>query len=78
MRLIIAFFKEKRFYKMNTRYIKSRIKDLYLWLRFGKITSRVEERINGVVSQEIFYDKDGKIVGYWAYGYYAPNLPYKG
>ena len=63
---------------MRKLYIKARLKDLYLWLRFGKITSKVKDRINGVVAEEAFYDQHGEIIGYWAYGYFDPNLPYKG
>ena len=63
---------------MRKLYIKARLKDLYLYLRFGRITSKVEERLEGVVSQECFYGRNGKVIGFWAYGNYDPNLPYKG
>ena len=44
----------------------------------SKITSEVKETINGVVAEEEFYGYNGKVIGYWAYGCFDPNLPYQG
>ena len=48
------------------------------WIRFGQITSKIKETINGIVAEEEFYGRRKKIIGYWAYGYFDPNLPYQG
>lgn len=53
-------------------------KDLYIKIRFGKVTSEVKDTINGIICEEEFYDRNGEIIGYWAYGYFDPSLPYKG
>ena len=46
-------------------------------IRWGKIRCEVKERINGEVAEEAYYDRKGRLIGYWAYGYFDPNLPYK-
>ena len=54
------------------------IRKIINWLRFGKVTSKPKEYINGIVAEEAFYDTRGVMVGYWAYGYFDPNMPYQG
>ena len=34
--------------------------------------------VNGVVSEILLTGRRGKVIGYWAYGYYDPNFPYQG
>lgn len=48
------------------------------WLRFGKITYVVVDRIDWTVCEAKYVGRFGKTVGYWAYGYFDPCLPYKG
>ena len=68
--------------RLNARlYISVRrsIKRAYLWIRFGKITRRVTATAGHGVDAEIEYvGRFGKVVGYWAYGYWEPGSPYKG
>ena len=42
------------------------------------VRSEIKAEDGGVVSEEAFYDEYGKLVGYWAYGYFDPSLPYQG
>ena len=50
----------------------------YCFLRFGKIDLVVVENINGTPCKISFKDRNGKEVGYWAYGYFHPKYPYRG
>jgi hypothetical protein len=54
------------------------IKRLYLYLRFGKITARVVDRIDYVPCEIQYFNSKGETIGYWAYGCFDPNFPYRG
>lgn len=41
-------------------------------------TSKVMATVQGQVAEEAFYDAEGNIVGYYAYGHYDPAYPYQG
>ena len=59
--------------------LKYRLKVLWLRLRFGKITGTVRGTAgDGVVSEIEYTGRGGKRIGYWAYGYFDPSLPYRG
>ena len=38
----------------------------------------IKDTINGYPSEVAFYDKNNILVGYWAFGYFDPELPYQG
>lgn len=49
------------------------------WVRFGRISAVIVAYAGDHVVSEIkFTGRGGKIVGYWAYGYFDPALPYRG
>ncbi len=54
------------------------IKRLYLFIRFGYITKCVVDSINGYPCEIAYYDRTGKMIGYWAYGYYDPEGKFQG
>ena len=54
------------------------LKCIYLYLRFGKITSEVKSVDGGVVSEIAYFGRGGRMIGYWAYGCFDPYFPYKG
>jgi hypothetical protein len=55
------------------------IKRIWLWLRFGKITTKITGTAGDNVPAEIeYYGRRGRIIGFWAYGYFHPDYPYKG
>ncbi|MDD3644373.1 MAG: hypothetical protein PHR19_02475 [Bacteroidales bacterium] len=58
--------------------IRKLIKNLYIYIRFGEITSRVVDRTNGMPCEIAYYDRNGKMIGYWAYGYFDPEGEYRG
>ena len=58
--------------------MKALIKKLYLFIRFGKITKRVVDSINGYPCEIAYYDRNGDMIGYWAYGYFDPEGKYRG
>lgn len=51
-----------------------------LWkrIRFGKITEHVIDRIEGTACEVEYRGRGGKVVGFWAYGYFCPDYPYRG
>ena len=52
----------------------------YLWvyIRFGKLHPVPKAYVAGVISEIEYVDASGIVRGYWAYGYFDPNLPYQG
>jgi hypothetical protein len=46
------------------------------WGYFGKVTSKVKSWDGGCESEIEYRGRNNKVVGYWAYGYYDPFLPY--
>jgi hypothetical protein len=58
--------------------IQKLIKKLYIYIRFGRITQRTVDSINGRPCEIAYYDRNGKMIGYWAYGYFDPEGEYRG
>lgn len=54
------------------------IHKLIMWVRFGTVTIEVMSIDGGRASEIAYKDRWGRVVGYWAYGYFDPYLPYKG
>jgi hypothetical protein len=54
------------------------IKRIYCLIKYGKIDLIVMDNINYTSSEIKYVDRNGKTMGYWAYGYYEPYLPYQG
>lgn len=49
------------------------------WVRFGSITEKVVATAgDNVVAEVAYYGRKGRMVGYWAYGYFDPKMPYQG
>ncbi|MGD9678129.1 MAG: hypothetical protein AB7V16_07165 [Vulcanibacillus sp.] len=57
------------------RYIKY-FNNFIDWLYFGKVTSKVKSWDGGCESEIEYRGRNNKIIGYWAYGFYDPFLPY--
>ena len=47
-------------------------------LRFGKVRLVIKATEANVPSEYEILDRNNKVVGYWAFGIYDPNMPYKG
>jgi hypothetical protein len=54
------------------------IKKIWHWIRFGKITQTIKADINGTACEIEYAGRKGKVIGYWAYGYFDPSGPYQG
>lgn len=52
-------------------------KRIYYRLRFGKVHYNVKSVDGSVPFEYEILDKNGNLVGYWAYGHYDPSLPYR-
>ena len=51
---------------------------LYVKIRFGNLTEKVTDTVDGIPCESEFYDRKGRLVGLWAYGYFHPKYPYRG
>lgn len=49
---------------------------IYCFLRFGTVTELIKSVDGGCVSEIQFSDRNGDVVGYWAYGSFDPALPF--
>lgn len=58
--------------------VKDSIRRSWTWVRFGKITETVKSVDGGVVSEIEYRGRNGKVIGYWAYGSFDPSGPYRG
>lgn len=56
----------------------NRLKTIWNRIRFGTITERVVCHIDMSAAEIEYTGRRGRRVGYWAYGYFDPNLPYQG
>lgn len=50
---------------------------IYNRIRFGHVQLVVNCTSAGVVSEVMYIDSKGEIVGYWAYGHFDPSFPYR-
>jgi hypothetical protein len=48
------------------------------WIRFGDITEHVTDSIEGIACEVEYRGRAGKVVGFWAYGYFCHDYPYRG
>ena len=59
--------------------MKCLFRELWLYIRFGKITSEITDTAGYDVAAEIvYYGRGHKVIGFWAYGYFDPKYPYQG
>ena len=54
------------------------LRRLWLWLRFGRVTEHVKAVDGGVPSEIEYRGRFNRVVGYWAYGSFDPQGPYRG
>ena len=54
------------------------MKKLINWIRFGQIIAIIKSVDGGTASEIEYRGRFGKVIGYWAYGFYDPAFPYKG
>lgn len=66
-------------YDQKLRSLRRKLSLFWLWVRFGDVTERVVGYAGDHVVAEVEYiGRGGKVVGYWAYGYWDPSYPYRG
>lgn len=61
---------------MKTLYRK--IQRWLAYLRWEPITSRVTDSVANVAAEIEYYDRKGRMIGFWAYGAWHPGYPYRG
>ena len=55
------------------------LKRIWQKIRFGKITAKTIGTAGDNVPAEVeYYGRGGKVIGFWAYGYFDPKYPYQG
>lgn len=67
----------KRGQRNNGSRRMSRLRALWFWVRFGKVRQEVRSVDGGIPSEVAYLDRKGQLVGYWAYGYFDPSMPYR-
>jgi hypothetical protein len=54
------------------------LRRIYNRVRFGRVTAHITGTAGHNVAAEIEYrDKNGEVVGFWAYGSWDPSYPYR-
>lgn len=48
------------------------------WIMWGTIREGTYYLDGGFISEISYIGRNGRIVGYWAYGYWQPDCPYHG
>lgn len=54
------------------------LRKAWQWARFGSIVKKVVSIDGGLASEIEYRGRGNLIVGYWAYGYFDPKMPFKG
>jgi hypothetical protein len=55
------------------------IKKIWQWIKWGTLTEHITAYAGSNIPAEIeYHDRFGRTVGFYAYGDWHPNLPYKG
>lgn len=57
--------------------VKRVFRKIYNRIRFGNVTAVVKDTVSGAVCEVVYMDSRNRVVGYWAYGYFDPSLPYR-
>ena len=57
-----------------------RLKEIWSWIKWGRLRERVTDTLDGhlVMEYEVISCRTGRVVGYWAHGYFDPSCPYTG
>ena len=58
--------------------IAKAVRRLIIWFRFGRVTEKIKATHEGIACEIEYYDKHNQPIGYWAYGCFDPNQPYRG
>lgn len=58
--------------------IKLKMYAFWFKILYGTITSEVKSIDGGHISEIAYKDRNGIIIGYWAYGSFDPSFPYRG
>jgi hypothetical protein len=64
--------------KFNCERLRVWLYGRYMQAFKVKVTSRTVDSIDMHPCEIEYKDKNGKLVGYWAYGSFDPNFPYQG
>lgn len=44
------------------------------WIVYGHVTDAIKSVDGGMASEVGYYDRRGRRIGYWAYGYWDPKM----
>lgn len=64
--------------KRESNAIADTLTEIENAVHFGYVRSEVKATEQGHIAEEAFYDADGNVIGYWAYGHYDPAYPLRG
>lgn len=55
-----------------------KLRKFWRYIRWGKIKEITHAVDGGYASEVGYYDRFNRCIGYWAYGYWDLDMPYKG
>ena len=60
--------------------MRYRLQTWLSWLRWGRLRKHVTDTLDGhlVMEYEVISCRTGRVVGYWAHGYFDPSWDYRG
>ena len=64
--------------KQESMQIANTLTEIENAINHGYVSSKVMAIEQGHVTEEAFYDANGNMIGYWAYGHYDPAYPFQG
>ena len=65
--------KQVKNFILRTKY---KIKKIIKWIKFGKIIEEIKVHGEGGPWEIEYRGRGEKVIGYWGYGNWDPNLPY--
>lgn len=74
----VELAKLRQWFSAKFGEVQQQFRQVCLWVRFGTITETVLAVDGGVASEIEFRGRNGKVVGFWAYGSFDPAGPYRG
>lgn len=58
--------------------VAAKLTELENAISWGYVRSEIRATEQGNIAEEAFFDAEGNLIGYWAYGHYDPAHPFKG
>lgn len=51
---------------------------VYFYIKYGKLEHFIEDRIDYIICEASYRNELGHVIGYWGYGHFDQECPYRG